>query len=68
MRKKSADRKVWEAAIMLIDKHGLDAVSVAQREAARPESDETTQAVWGWIARATAELLRYERERGETLH
>jgi hypothetical protein len=54
------ERKIWEAALLLVRRHGAAAAEVAQREAQRlrSEDDELTCVVWCWIARSTAELLR----------
>ena len=53
------ERKIWEAALLLVRRHGNDAVTIAEREAERLRgADELTCVVWCWIARSTAELLR----------
>ena len=54
------ERKIWEAALMLVRRHGSDALQVAEREAERLRTgdDELSCIVWCWIARSTAELLR----------
>ena len=54
------ERKIWEAALLLVRRHGSDAVTIAEREAERLRGgdDELTCVVWCWIARSTAELLR----------
>src|SRR5258708_26296653 len=54
------ERKIWEAALLLVRRHGSKAVEIAEREAERLRSgdDELTCVVWCWIARSTAELLR----------
>ena len=64
------ERKIWEAALMLVRRHGPDALSVAEREAERLRggNDELTCVVWCWIARSTAELLRPVPGRGERVH
>jgi hypothetical protein len=64
------ERKIWEAALLLVRRHGTDAVAVAEREAARLKrgDDELTCVVWCWIARSTAELLRPEPTAGERVH
>jgi hypothetical protein len=61
------ERKIWEAAIILVRKHGTDAVEIADREVSRHEKlhDNLTSAVWCWISRATAELLKPEPGDGE---
>jgi hypothetical protein len=64
------ERKIWEAALLLVRRHGAEAVTVAEREAERLRGgdDELTCVVWCWIARSTAELLRPEPEIGERVH
>ena len=64
------ERKTWEAALLLVRRHGSDAVSIAEREAERLRcsNDELTCVVWCWIARSTAELLRPAPEAGERVH
>jgi len=64
------ERKIWEAAVLLVRRHGAQAAAVAEREAARlrDEDDELTCAVWCWIARSTAELLRPSPSAGERIH
>jgi hypothetical protein len=64
------ERKIWEAALLLVRRHGAAAAVVAQREAQRlrKSDDELTCVVWCWIARSTAELLRPVPDRGERIH
>jgi hypothetical protein len=64
------ERKIWEAAMLLVSRHGEEATDVAEREASRHhrEHDELTSTVWCWISRATAELLRDEPDIGERVH
>ena len=64
------ERKIWEAALLLVRRHGKNAVAIAEREAERlrVEDDELTCVVWCWIARSTAELLRPCPEIGERIH
>ena len=64
------ERKIWEAALLLVRRHGNDAVAVAEREAERLKrgDDELTCVVWCWIARSTAELLRPSPAAGERVH
>lgn len=64
------ERKIWEAALMLVRRHGSDALQVAEREAERLRSgdDELSCIVWCWIARSTAELLRPVPGSGEHIH
>jgi hypothetical protein len=64
------ERKIWEAALLLVRRHGNDAVAIAEREAERlrTQDDELTCVVWCWIARSTAELLRPSPEIGERIH
>jgi len=54
------ERKIWEAALLLVRRHG------AQR--LRRSDDELTCVVWCWIARSTAELLRPVPGKGERVH
>jgi hypothetical protein len=64
------ERKIWEAALLLVRRHGNEAVAVAEREAERlkRDDDELTCVVWCWIARSTAELLRSAPTAGERVH
>lgn len=64
------ERKIWEAALLLVRRHGADAIAIAEREAEklRNGDDELTCVVWCWIARSTAELLRPVPEAGERVH
>ena len=64
------ERKIWEAALLLYRRHGIQAVRIAEKEAERLRAadDELTCAVWCWIARSTAELLRPSPEAGERVH
>ena len=64
------ERKIWEAALLLVRRHGSDAVEIAEREVERLRSgdDELTCVVWCWIARSTAELLRPEPDTNERIH
>jgi len=63
------ERKIWEAAMLLVRRHGRDAVAVAENEAERLRDDDAlTSVVWCWIARSTAELLRPIPESGERVH
>jgi hypothetical protein len=64
------DRKIWEAAILLVGRHGILATDIADREASRyhRRQDELTCTVWCWISRATAEILKDEPELGERVH
>ena len=64
------ERKIWEAALLLVRRHGNRAVVIAEQEAERlrGEDDELTCVVWCWIARSTAELLRPVPGAGEGVH
>ena len=64
------ERKIWEAALRLVRRHGAAAAEIAQREAQRlrRSDDELTCVVWCWIARSTAELLRPVPGKGERVH
>ena len=64
------ERKIWEAALLLVRRHGNQAVVIAAQEAERlrGEDDELTCVVWCWIARSTAELLRPVPGAGERVH
>ena len=56
--------------MLLISRHGEHAVDYAEREVLRfqREHDEMTRAVWCWISRATAELLKGEPDTGERIY
>jgi len=64
------ERKIWEAALLLVRRHGAAAAEIAQQEVQRLRSsdDELTCVVWCWIARSTAELLRPVPSKGERVH
>ena len=64
------ERKIWEAALLLVRRHGNEAAMIAEREAERLKEgdDELTCVVWCWIARSTAELLRPVPDAGERIH
>ena len=64
------ERKIWEAALLLVRRHGTAAADVAQQEVQRLRSgdDALTCVVWCWIARSTAELLRPYPDEGERVH
>jgi hypothetical protein len=64
------ERKIWEAALLLVRRHGAAAAEIAQQEAQRLRSgdDELTCVVWCWIARSTAELLRPIPGEDERIH
>jgi hypothetical protein len=64
------ERKIWEAALMLVRRHGVEAPKIAEHEARRLRSggDELTCVVWCWIARATTELLRANPQKDERIH
>jgi hypothetical protein len=64
------ERKIWEAALLLVRRHGDKAVAIAEHEAERLKDgdDELTCVVWCWIARSTAELLRPVPQLGERVH
>ena len=64
------ERKIWEAVLLLVRRHGGAAAVIAEREAERLRqgNDELTCVVWCWIARSTAELLRPVPGKGERVH
>jgi hypothetical protein len=66
----TSERQIWEAAILLVRRHGEDAADVAGREAKKHDKsdDELTYVVWCWIARATAELIKAEPGEDEHVH
>jgi len=66
----SNERKIWEAVLLLIRRHGPAAAEIAHREAQRLRSgeDELTCVVWCWIARSTAELLRSVPDENDWVH
>jgi hypothetical protein len=70
MKGMTSERQIWEAAILLVRRHGEDASDVAEREAEKYGSgdDELTYVVWCWIARVTAELIKAEPDEGEHVH
>jgi hypothetical protein len=64
------ERKIWDAAVMLVRRHGAGAPAIAEREALRLRrgGDELTCVVWCWIARAATELLRLAPKPNERVH
>jgi hypothetical protein len=66
----SNERKIWEAALMLVRTHGAAAPEIAEREARRLRGggDELSCVVWCWIARTTTELLRPVPQEDERIH
>jgi hypothetical protein len=70
MSQMTSERQIWEAAVLLVRRHGGDAPSVAGREALKycRRSDELSYVVWSWIARATAELIKPEPGIAERIH
>jgi len=69
-RMMTSERQIWEAAMLLVRRHGEDAADVAEREAKKhgKSDDELTYVVWCWIARATAELIKSEPSEREHVH
>lgn len=66
----TSERQIWEAAMLLVRRHGEDAAEIADREAAKhcQGDDELNYVVWSWIARVTAELIKPEPDIGERVH
>ena len=66
----TSERQIWEAAMLLVRRHGQAAATVAGQEALRyeGEEDELAYLVWSWIARATAELVKPAPEGSERIH
>ena len=70
----TSERQIWEAAMLLVRRHGEDAADVAGREAQKHGDKqagvdaELTYVVWCWIARATAELIKSDPGEGEHVH
>lgn len=56
--------------MLLVSRHGEQALDIAEREASRHhrDQDELTSTVWCWISRATAELLKPEPDFDEQIH
>ena len=52
----SNERKIWEAAGILIRRHGLGAIDEVER-ALNSVDDDMTYVVWAWIGRCVADLL-----------
>ncbi|HZT51860.1 MAG TPA: hypothetical protein VFA22_08005 [Stellaceae bacterium] len=69
MRMMTSERQIWEAAVLLVRRHGEEAAEVADREARKySRSDEMSYVVWCWIARATAELIKPAPDATERVH
>jgi hypothetical protein len=66
----TSERQIWEAAMLLVRRHGEAAAEVAGREAKKhgQGEDDLTYVVWSWIARATAELIKPEPSEDEHVH
>jgi hypothetical protein len=66
----TSERQIWEAALLLVRRHGDDAPAVADREALRlgRGADELSAIVWSWIARVSAELIKPEPDPTERIH
>jgi hypothetical protein len=66
----TSERQIWEAAMLLVRRHGEEAADVAGREAKKhvQKDDELTYVVWCWIARVTAELIKAEPGEDEYVH
>jgi hypothetical protein len=66
----TSERQIWEAAIILVRRHGEDAVIFAEQEALRHQAtpDQLSYLVWMWISRVTGDLLKPEPELGEYMH
>lgn len=66
----TSERQIWEAAMLLVRRHGEEAADVAGREVKKhgKGDDELTYVVWCWIARATAELIKAEPGEGDRVH
>jgi len=66
----TSERQIWEAAVLLVRRHGEDAPGVAGAEALKycRRSDEMSYVVWSWIARVTAELIKPEPDITERVH
>jgi hypothetical protein len=64
----TSERQIWEAAILLVRRHGEEAAYVAGREAKKHGGDGLTYVVWCWIARVTAELVRPAPDEDEYVH
>ncbi len=66
----SSERQIWEAAMLLVRRHGEEAAEVAGREAKKHgrDEDQLTYVVWCWIARATAELIKAEPGECDRVH
>jgi len=64
------ERKIWEAVLLLVRRHGAAAAEIAHREAQRLRSgdDELTCVVWCWIARSTSDFLRPIPGEDERVH
>ncbi len=65
----TSERQIWEAAVLLVRRHGEDAADVAGREARKYSgSDAMSYVVWSWIARVTAELIKPAPGRSDSIH
>lgn len=69
-RMMTSERQIWEAAMLLVRRHGEDAADFAGREAKKhgKGEDGLTYVVWCWIARATAELIKTVPGEDERVH
>jgi hypothetical protein len=69
MQSMTSERQIWEAAVLLVRRHGEDAADIAGREALRySQSDAMSYVVWSWIARVTAELIKPAPDGTDRVH
>jgi hypothetical protein len=61
------DKQVWQLAIMLVEKHGTEAIRVVEErvEQAQGDGDTIGFGAWSMIAEAVKELLRGPHGGGE---
>jgi hypothetical protein len=69
LRPKLREREVWDAAVVLIAKHGVKAPGLARLRAGQLQGqDALTAKAWRIIADAAAEIVRSRPQIGERVH
>jgi hypothetical protein len=66
----TSERQIWEAALLLVRRHGEEAPDIAGRQSLvyNRQSDVFGSVVWAWIARVSAELVKPAPEASERVH
>jgi hypothetical protein len=63
------EREVWDAAMFLVTRHGVEAPELARTRAGQLETRDAVSArIWGFIAEAAAEIVRANPGEGDRVH